>query len=119
MGARRFGPDVARFLQPDLFLGSLANLGLSTDPLTGNRYALAAGNPLSFLERDGHMLINDGYGGSEGPTQRWASEHRVGLVLASPNRAKEADTQALASHPSCPPHSATTWKDWMQLSPPQ
>lgn len=26
MGARRFGPDVARFLQPDLFLGSLVNL---------------------------------------------------------------------------------------------
>jgi RHS repeat-associated protein len=38
MGARRFGPDVARFLQPDLFLGALADLGLSTDPLTGNRY---------------------------------------------------------------------------------
>jgi len=68
MGARRFGPDVARFLQPDLFLGSVANLGLSTDPLTGNRYALAAGNPLSFLEWDGHMLVNDGYGGSEGPS---------------------------------------------------
>jgi hypothetical protein len=47
-----------------MFLGSLANLGLSTDVLTGNRYALAAGNPLSFLEWDGHMLLADGGGGS-------------------------------------------------------
>lgn len=64
MGARRFGPDVARFLQPDLFLGALTDLGLSTDPLTANRYALAGGNPLSFLEWDGHMLLADGGGGS-------------------------------------------------------
>jgi len=65
MGARRFGPDVARFLQPDLFLGAVADIGLSNDPLTANRYALAAGNPLSFLEWDGHMLISDGGGGSD------------------------------------------------------
>jgi len=64
MGARRFGPDTGRFLQPDLFLGALSNLGLSTDVLTGNRYALAAGNPLSFLESDGHRLIWDGSGTS-------------------------------------------------------
>ncbi|MDQ4124525.1 MAG: DNRLRE domain-containing protein [Actinomycetota bacterium] len=63
MGARRFGPDAARFLQPDLYRGALSNLGLSTDPLTGNRYALAGGNPLSFIETDGHMVIADGGGG--------------------------------------------------------
>jgi RHS repeat-associated protein len=73
MGARRFGPDVARFLQPDLFIGSLANLGLSTDVLTGNRYALAAGNPLSFVEWDGHHPINDSWGG-RAPTPKPADE---------------------------------------------
>lgn len=73
MGARRFGPDVARFLQPDLFLGALADLGLSTDPLTANRYALAGGNPLSFLEWDGHMPINDGGRGS-GPRRNPTDE---------------------------------------------
>jgi RHS repeat-associated protein len=65
MGARRFGPDTARFLQPDLYLGALTNLGLSTDLLTGNRYSLAGGNPLSFLEWDGHRLTKDGQGGAE------------------------------------------------------
>lgn len=57
MGARRFGPDVARFLQRDAYQGALADLGLSLDPLTQNRYALAAGNPVSFVEVDGHWFL--------------------------------------------------------------
>lgn len=56
MGARRFGPDSQSFLQPDQYGGALANLGLSMDPLSGNRYSLAAGNPVSYVEVDGHML---------------------------------------------------------------
>lgn len=63
MGARRFAPDTARFLQDDAFRGALSNLALSTDPLTQNRYSLAGGNPLSFVEVDGHMVIADGGGG--------------------------------------------------------
>jgi RHS repeat-associated protein len=61
MGARRFGPDVGRFLQADLLEGALGDLGLAADPLTGNRYALAGGNPVSYVEWDGHMII-DGAG---------------------------------------------------------
>ncbi|HYP22973.1 MAG TPA: RHS repeat-associated core domain-containing protein, partial [Actinomycetota bacterium] len=64
MGARRFGPDSQTFLQPDYYAGALANLGLSMDPLTGNRYALAAGNPLSYVEVDGHALQKSGPGGT-------------------------------------------------------
>src|SRR5262249_12557470 len=48
MGARRFGPDTSRFLTPDLFYGALANVSLSVDPITQNRYGLAGGNPISF-----------------------------------------------------------------------
>ena len=59
MGARRFGPDTNRFLNQDLFHGATANLGLSTDPLTNNRYALAAGNPISYREWDGHAPTAD------------------------------------------------------------
>jgi len=62
MGVRRFGPDVSHFLTPDFFYGSLANLSLSIDPLTDNRYDLAGGNPISFAEWDGHMALADGYG---------------------------------------------------------
>jgi len=67
MGARRFGPDLGRFLSPDLFLGALADAGLSTDPLSQNRYGLAGGNPLSFIEWDGHKVISDG-GGNKIPS---------------------------------------------------
>ena len=54
MGARRFAPDVGRFLTPDVYQGAVSDLGLSLDPLTQNRYALAGGNPVSFVELDGH-----------------------------------------------------------------
>jgi len=68
MGARRFGPDVGRFLQQDQFSGALSDMALSFDPLTQNRYALAGGNPLSFIEWDGHMVMMDGNGnGSKNP----------------------------------------------------
>ena len=33
MGARRFSPDVSRFIQQDLYRGALSDLSLSTDPL--------------------------------------------------------------------------------------
>src|SRR5215472_7838690 len=64
MGARRFGPDVSRFLTPDLFFGALSNLSLSLDPITQNRYGLAGGNPISFKEWNGHQFITDGGGGA-------------------------------------------------------
>ncbi len=60
MGARRYGPDTTRFLQQDMFYGALANLDLALDPLTQNPYALAGGNPISYIETDGHMVTSDG-----------------------------------------------------------
>jgi RHS repeat-associated protein len=56
MGARQFGPQLGQFLQADQYDSALADLGLSSDPLTGNRYTLAGGNPISYIEVDGHML---------------------------------------------------------------
>ncbi len=55
MGARRFNPATARFLSSDYYAGALDDLGLSTDPLTANRYALAGGNPITYVETDGHV----------------------------------------------------------------
>jgi YD repeat-containing protein len=63
MGARRYGPDTATFLQQDMYAGALSNLGLALDPLSQNRYALAGGNPISYIETDGHMVVADGGGG--------------------------------------------------------
>ncbi|MDQ1008818.1 hypothetical protein QFZ82_003303 [Streptomyces sp. V4I23] len=36
--------------------GALDDMGLATDPYTGNRYAFAGGNPISFVELDGHLF---------------------------------------------------------------
>lgn len=66
MGARHYTPTTSRFLQPDQYAGALANLGLSTDPINNNRYSLAAGNPLNYIETDGHMLVADNVGGAGG-----------------------------------------------------
>jgi RHS repeat-associated protein len=93
MGARRFGPDTSHFLSPDFFYGSLANLGLSTDPITGNRYDLAGGNPISFKESDGHMVSADGGGGgstSPAPTEPPATQP-----------SKNSDGEGAPAHKSC------------------
>jgi RHS repeat-associated protein len=54
MGFRRFGPDVGRFLEHDFYQDALGDVDLSVDPLTQNRYAFAGGNPIGFVEVDGH-----------------------------------------------------------------
>ena len=77
MGARRYGPDTTRFLQQDMYAGALADLGLTLDPLTQNRYALAAGNPISYIETDGHMLRADGGGGG------WYADPTLGHLRSS------------------------------------
>jgi hypothetical protein len=64
MGARRFGADTGTFIEQGMYVGALGDLGLSLDPLTQNPYCLAGGNPISFMETDGHMVIADGGGGS-------------------------------------------------------
>src|SRR5262249_45376790 len=64
MGARRYDPGAQRFLQLDQFQGALADLALATDPLTQNRYDLAASNPLSAIEWDGHVPTASGSGGA-------------------------------------------------------
>ena len=58
-GARRFGPDISHFLQQDYFQGAFADLGLSLDPLTQNRYALSGGNPVNLADPTGHRACAD------------------------------------------------------------
>jgi RHS repeat-associated protein len=59
MGARTYEAATGRFLQRDHYFHALANLSLSQDPLTSNRYALAAGNPITYVELDGHFVVLD------------------------------------------------------------
>jgi RHS repeat-associated protein len=59
MGARDYDPGLNRFLSRDMFAGALADLSLSVDPFTMNRYAFAGGNPLSRIEFGGHFGWSD------------------------------------------------------------
>jgi RHS repeat-associated protein len=56
MGARFFSPDFGSFLQEDYLRDALGDLDLATDPLSGTRYGLAGGNPINFVEIDGHVF---------------------------------------------------------------
>ena len=49
MGTRRYSASTGRFLQQDSYYGALSNVGLSSDALTGNRYALAGANPINSV----------------------------------------------------------------------
>ncbi|UYQ60705.1 DNRLRE domain-containing protein [Streptomyces peucetius] len=82
MGFRDYSPGLNRFTTRDMYNGALADMGLGTDPFTGNRYAFTGGNPTTFIEYGGHRPIecnesgytctmNDGGGwdvGHEGPS---------------------------------------------------
>jgi RHS repeat-associated protein len=57
MGFRDYDPGLNRFTTRDMYNGALADLGLGTDPYTGNRYAFASGNPTSGIEMDGHFAM--------------------------------------------------------------
>jgi RHS repeat-associated protein len=54
MGFRDYSPTASRFLNPDVYQGSMADLGLGTNPATANRYAFARGNPINRIEINGH-----------------------------------------------------------------
>jgi hypothetical protein len=57
MGFRDYSPGLNRFLTRDMYNGALADLNLSTNQFTSNRYAFGAGNPISMVELDGHIPL--------------------------------------------------------------
>ncbi|HEX6683897.1 MAG TPA: polymorphic toxin-type HINT domain-containing protein [Candidatus Limnocylindrales bacterium] len=56
MGFRNYDPGLNRFLTRDYYGGAMSDMDLSTDPYTNNRYAFAGGNPISYVELDGHLF---------------------------------------------------------------
>jgi RHS repeat-associated protein len=62
MGTRRYEPDDGRFVEQDFMRDASSDIELSTDPANENRYAFAGGNPITFVETDGHRVVADGGG---------------------------------------------------------
>jgi RHS repeat-associated protein len=54
MGVRHFDTDDAHFVQQDRLNDAQGDLELATGDTSDNRYALAAGNPVGYVEDDGH-----------------------------------------------------------------
>jgi RHS repeat-associated protein len=57
MGFRTYDPGLNTFTTRDMYNGALADMNLTTNPLTGNRYAFGGGNPTTNIELDGHNLL--------------------------------------------------------------
>ncbi|WP_316959698.1 RHS repeat-associated core domain-containing protein, partial [Streptomyces sp. TRM68367] len=66
MGFRNYDPGLNRFTTRDMYNGALADMGLGSDPFTGNRYAFTGGNPISGIEVDGHTSVDALCGGISG-----------------------------------------------------
>ena len=76
MGFRDYSPGLNRFLTRDTYNGALADLNLGTDPWTGNRYALAGGNPITGIETDGDCPMADEGGCATGTGLTRPAAHR-------------------------------------------
>jgi RHS repeat-associated protein len=68
LGPRQYDPKTARFTTPDQFVGASLDLGLGTDPLTGNRYLFAGANPVAFYENGYFPCWHNSTGGCHGAT---------------------------------------------------
>lgn len=87
MGFRDYAPKLNTFTTRDMYNGALADMGLSVDPFTSNRYAFGSGNPISGIELDGHRAVD--INGNELPAPNpWQKGHD-GAVEASAEAAEE------------------------------
>jgi RHS repeat-associated protein len=84
MGFRNYDPGLNRFLTRDMYAGALSDMGMSTDPYTGNRYAFGGGNPISNVELDGHNWFTD----TVSSAASWVSDNSSNLVNAAANTAQ-------------------------------
>src|SRR5258707_13203702 len=82
MGFRNYDPGVNQFLSRDMYDSALADMSLTTDPFTGNRYTFGAGNPISNIELDGHMFPA---GGGGGPSSTQNTNCPLGELSCAPS----------------------------------
>jgi hypothetical protein len=83
-----------------MYNGALADMALTTDPFTGNRYTFGAGNPITNIELDGHTQCDAGYCPTWQQTQQVTqAAARYGAGSPPP----ESAAPATSDHPPAPP----------------
>ena len=97
MQAREYQPLIGRFTTPDRFESGGADYALAANPLTQDRYAFAAGNPVENIEADGH-----GAATGEGPNQplRGGANRKRRVRRVARDQQKHADAQP-PGHSGC------------------
>jgi hypothetical protein len=63
MGFREYNPGLNRFLTRNMYAGALTDMTLGSDPWNTNRYMFGGGNPISRVEIDGDLNVEEGDGG--------------------------------------------------------
>jgi RHS repeat-associated protein len=96
MGFRDYNPGLNRFLTRDSYNGALADMSLTTDPWTMNRYAFAGGNPISMVEIDGHWGFS-------------SITHAISSTVNSVSNAVSSAASTVADAASTAWDATTTW----------
>jgi hypothetical protein len=73
-----------------MYEGAAADMGLSTDPYTGGRYTFGAGNPITNIELDGHMLVAPSGGGCSSAMPGCPGYHASATTSSSGDRTYNA-----------------------------
>lgn len=119
-GFRDYQPTLGRFLTRDLYNGALSDLSLGLDPWNSNRYQLAGGNPISFIDLDGHLNdVIEGGGGGFGGTPEEVAEHYgidTGLTCETrgrtPTCADSSGNESLCGTPTgCEPRGSNNLEE--------
>jgi RHS repeat-associated protein len=104
MRARPYRPDIARFLTPDRYQSASGDLALQADPLTNNRYAFAAANPVNNIEFDGHDPIT-----TYNPRGRQQMKDKSGECFRDCNDRDFPGSEAPPSRTGSPGGSYESW----------
>ena len=84
MGARRYSLTTDRWQQQDMYYDASQDLGLAGDPTTSDKYEFLGGNPVNYVEADGHFTSAGSGGGMRCGTCKaggriWGPRYRYGV----------------------------------------